>query len=67
MSLHELQQVEGAEHSASIDLSSPGGRLAGGTDEILRNIQAERVLRLPPEIRLDKDEPFSDIPSGSSS
>ncbi len=46
-------------------LYSPAMRIAGGTDEILRNIIAERVLKLPADVRLDKDVPFTEVPTGS--
>lgn len=39
-------------------------RIAGGTDEILKNIIAERVLGMPPDIRVDRDVAFRDIPGG---
>jgi acyl-CoA dehydrogenase len=45
-------------------LGIPGLRIAGGSDEVLHNIIAERVLGLPPEMRADKGMPFKEIPTG---
>jgi alkylation response protein AidB-like acyl-CoA dehydrogenase len=45
-------------------LYAPAMRIAGGTDEILRNIIAERVLGLPADVRVDKDVPFTKVPTG---
>ena len=46
-------------------LGAPGLRIAGGTDEILKNIIAERILGLPQDPRADKGIAFKDIPSGN--
>lgn len=45
---------------------SIGNRLEGGTDEILLNIIGERVLGLPPDVRVDKGVPFRKVPKGKS-
>jgi alkylation response protein AidB-like acyl-CoA dehydrogenase len=43
-------------------LRTKGNSIEGGTSEILRNIIADRILRLPKEPRSDVDIPWKDLP-----
>jgi alkylation response protein AidB-like acyl-CoA dehydrogenase len=43
-------------------LRARGNSIEGGTSEVLRNVVAERVLRLPPEDRPDTAVAWKDLP-----
>lgn len=47
---------------SEILISTPAISIAGGTDEIQRNIISERILKMPKEARTDTDRPFRDVP-----
>jgi len=64
--LTDPEVAEGAARFQAMLLRSPAVRIEGGTDQILRNIIAERVLGLPEDMRADKGIPFNEIPTGAA-
>jgi alkylation response protein AidB-like acyl-CoA dehydrogenase len=46
-------------------LGVPGIRIAGGSDEVMRNIVAERVLGLPKDPGIDTTSPFKELKVGT--
>jgi alkylation response protein AidB-like acyl-CoA dehydrogenase len=47
-----------------LQLWAPATRIGGGTDEVLKDVIAERVLGLPPESRTDRTVPFRAVRNG---
>ena len=50
---------------AEVLISTPAISIAGGTDEIQKNIISERVLKMPKEPRFDTDRPYREVPKNA--
>lgn len=63
-----MNEAEALDHARfqALAMRSPAARIEGGSDQILRNIIAERVLGLPADIRADKGIAFDQIPTSAS-
>jgi alkylation response protein AidB-like acyl-CoA dehydrogenase len=61
-SMRRAGSSDWARNAAYRYLRAKGNSIEGGTSEVLRNIIAERVLRLPQEPRTDTNVPWKDLP-----
>jgi alkylation response protein AidB-like acyl-CoA dehydrogenase len=62
MALAGPDAIAGEPQFAQSLLGSPAGHIAGGSDEVMKNILGERVLGLPGEPRPDKGVAWRDVP-----
>ena len=62
VSLAGADAVAGDTHLAQTLLMAPASHIAGGSDEVMKNILGERVLGLPGEPRPDKGVAWKDVP-----
>ena len=66
-SMRRAGSSDWARNAAYRYLRSRANSIEGGTSEILRNIIAERVLRMPKEPSVDTGKPFRDVPRNTVS
>ncbi|MCU1468008.1 MAG: acyl-CoA dehydrogenase domain protein [Actinomycetia bacterium] len=62
VSLAGADAVAGNTRLAQTMLAAPAGHIAGGSDEVMKNIIGERVLGLPGEPRPDKGVAWREVP-----
>jgi alkylation response protein AidB-like acyl-CoA dehydrogenase len=60
--LHADDAVNGG-YWQNMFLSQWSSRIGGGTEQVQRNVIGERVLGLPPDVRVDKEVAFRELPA----